>query len=231
MWDPESRRQSVDVARRSVRHSAPAPHQDRRPRRRNENDDPRTLADLVPGAGNPSLRLNAPLAQHTPQPTPPTPTLKSRRQTRPPAAGSTGPSARPITKRKSPAPAAGRTWLLSWGVRLGLPIDLSRAAPSLLTASHWFDSAGSADGGMHVLLEGKDRAGRKIVRRWFIVAREGDGPYIPCAPAVILAKRILGGASIPAGATACVGMIGLHDYLDELKTFNIKMYESSEEIT
>src|SRR5271166_5425777 len=47
---------AFDVARRSVRHLAPAPHQDRRPRRRNEDDDPRALADLVPGAGYSALR-------------------------------------------------------------------------------------------------------------------------------------------------------------------------------
>lgn len=121
------------------------------------------------------------------------------------------------------------TWLLSWGVRLGLPIDLSRAAPALLAASHWFDGGGSADGGMHVLLEGKDRAGRKIVRQWFIVARAGDGPYIPCAPAVILAKRIVGGAQIQAGAMACVGVVSLEDYLKELKFLNIKTYEFAKE--
>ena len=39
--------ETLDVARRPVRHLAPTPHQNRRPRRRNENDDPRALADLV----------------------------------------------------------------------------------------------------------------------------------------------------------------------------------------
>src|SRR5271167_2647241 len=53
--------EALDVARRSVRHLAPAPHQDRRPRRRNENDDPRALADLVSGAGYPAPRF----ATHT----------------------------------------------------------------------------------------------------------------------------------------------------------------------
>src|SRR5208337_2378034 len=47
---------ALEVARRSVRHLAPAPHQDRRPRRRDEDDDPRALADLVPGAGYSALR-------------------------------------------------------------------------------------------------------------------------------------------------------------------------------
>src|SRR5208282_5881796 len=48
--------ETLDVARRPVRHLAPAPHQDRRPRRRDEDDDPRALADLVPGAGYSALR-------------------------------------------------------------------------------------------------------------------------------------------------------------------------------
>jgi hypothetical protein len=121
------------------------------------------------------------------------------------------------------------TWLLSWFVRFGLPLDLARAAPILLAAGHWFDRVGSADGGMHMLLEGRDRAGRKIVRRWFIVARDGGGPYIPCAPAAILAKRIVSGASVSAGATACVGMINLVEYLNELRFLNIKTYEFEEE--
>ena len=61
MWGLRMRCQALDVARRPVRHLAPAPHQDRRPRRRNENDDPRVLADLVPGA-----RYSAPrFATHT----------------------------------------------------------------------------------------------------------------------------------------------------------------------
>src|SRR5271157_1149541 len=48
--------ETFDVARRPVRHAAPAPHQDRRPRRRDEDDDPSALADLLPRAGYPALR-------------------------------------------------------------------------------------------------------------------------------------------------------------------------------
>ena len=39
---------ALDVARRAVRHVAPTAHQDRRPRRRDENDDPDSPADVVP---------------------------------------------------------------------------------------------------------------------------------------------------------------------------------------
>ncbi len=121
-------------------------------------------------------------------------------------------------------------WLMSWAVRIGLPIDLARHASTLLAASHWFDAIGSADGGMHLILEGKDKDGRRAVTRWFIVALDGDGPYIPTIPSVILVKRMLAGKSFAAGAMPCIGMIALQDYLDELSTFNIKTYEFDERL-
>ncbi len=116
-------------------------------------------------------------------------------------------------------------WLLSWGVRVGFPIDLSRHALALLNASKWLDFFGSADGGMHVILEGKDQAGLHVVARWFIVAFDGYGPYIPAAPAVVLVKKIIAGKAPSAGAMPCVGMVTLQEYLDELNAFNIKTYE------
>jgi hypothetical protein len=115
-------------------------------------------------------------------------------------------------------------WLLSWGVRLGLPIDLPKHAPTLLKASNWFDLIGSADGGMHVILEGKDRSGGPVTKRWFIIARDSDGPYIPTVPAVVLAAKIVNGAFTRTGAMPCVGMITLQEYLDELGHLKIKTY-------
>jgi hypothetical protein len=116
-------------------------------------------------------------------------------------------------------------WLLSWGVRLGLPIDLPRHAPALLKASNWFDVIGSADGGMHVILTGADRSGRPVTKQWFIIARDGDGPYIPTVPAVVLAAKIISGTFGRTGAMRCVGMITLPEYLDELSHLKIKTHE------
>ena len=48
--------QAFDVARCPIRHVAPAPRQDRRPRRRDENHDPRPSADVMPRPGNPAFR-------------------------------------------------------------------------------------------------------------------------------------------------------------------------------
>ena len=116
-------------------------------------------------------------------------------------------------------------WLLSWGVRLGFPIDLPKHAAALLKASNWFDLFGSADGGMHVVLEGRDNSGRPVTLKWFVVARDGDGPYIPTVPAVVLARKIIAGTFVRTGAMPCMGMITLHEYLDEIAHLKVKTYE------
>src|SRR5450432_4548401 len=51
--------ETFDVARRAVRHVAPAPHQNCRAHRRNEDDDPRSLADIVSRARYFALRPRA----------------------------------------------------------------------------------------------------------------------------------------------------------------------------
>jgi Saccharopine dehydrogenase NADP binding domain len=115
-------------------------------------------------------------------------------------------------------------WLLSWGIRLGLPLDLPSHAPALLKASNWFDPIGSADGGMHVILKGEDTSTRVVTKQWFIIARDGDGPYIPTVPAVLLAAKIINGTFVRTGAMPCVGMMTLQEYLDELSHLKIKTY-------
>jgi hypothetical protein len=117
-------------------------------------------------------------------------------------------------------------WLLSWGVRAGLPINLPKHAPALLETSKCFDFIGSADGGMHVILNGEDRSGRPLTKQWFIIARDGDGPYIPTAPAVVLAAKIVNGSFVRTGAMPCVGMMTHKEYLDELSHLKIKTYAS-----
>lgn len=116
-------------------------------------------------------------------------------------------------------------WKLSWLARLGMPLHLEKHAAFLLRASHWFDRFGTDSGGMHMIISGKDKNGRPHTRRWFIIAHNGDGPQIPCIPAIILARK-LAEAELPgSGAAPCVGMVTLKEYLQELKPFAIRTYE------
>lgn len=112
-------------------------------------------------------------------------------------------------------------WGLSWLVRLGLPLNLPRYAGLLLKASNWFNRFGSADGGMHVILRGRGREGAPHIRRWFIIAKNGHGPCIPTVPAIVLARKLAQGERLAAGAYACVGLVGLEEYLAELEGLDI----------
>jgi Saccharopine dehydrogenase NADP binding domain len=116
-------------------------------------------------------------------------------------------------------------WAMSWLIRLGLPLNLSKHASALLRFSNYFDVLGTSNGGMHVILSGKDHFGEAITREWFIIAKDGDGPFIPTIPAVIIAKKLLDGTFKQRGAMPCVGLIRLEDYLTELKQFKVTTYE------
>ena len=100
-------------------------------------------------------------------------------------------------------------WGLSWIVRLGIPLNLPAWAEPLLSISNWFDSFGSADGGMHVILSGMTPNGAGLTLSWFIVAKSGDGPQIPTIPAIVLAKKIARGGFDKHGAMPCVGLVDL----------------------
>lgn len=114
-------------------------------------------------------------------------------------------------------------WGLSWLVRLGLPLDLPRYAAPLLAISNWFDRFGSANGGMHVLLQGTGHDGKQLRRSWCIVARHGHGPHIPTIPAIILAERLARGTLQLSGAMPCCGLVSLDDYLAELSACDMQV--------
>jgi hypothetical protein len=66
---------------------------------------------------------------------------------------------------------------------------------------------------MFVAIEGRARDGgpKRIV--WNLIARSGDGPFIPAIAAVIIAERIARGEETRRGAEPCFGLISL-DELD-----------------
>ncbi|MBY0580305.1 MAG: saccharopine dehydrogenase NADP-binding domain-containing protein [Rickettsiales bacterium] len=113
-------------------------------------------------------------------------------------------------------------WFLSYLVRIGLLINLPKYANFLFNCSKLFQIFGTQNGGMHMLLQGKDLAGKPKELRWFIIAEKGDGPQIPCTPAIILAKKLINETVVEKGAMPCVGLITLEEYLEQLKDFSIK---------
>jgi hypothetical protein len=70
-------------------------------------------------------------------------------------------------------------------------------------------------------MEGRDAAGRPKRLTWSLVAGSGHGPYIPATPSVLLAKRLLAGTLPARGATPCVGLFTLNEFLNEVSDLNV----------
>jgi hypothetical protein len=82
--------------------------------------------------------------------------------------------------------------------------------------------------GKPLILQGKDSQAKFLQKRWFIIAKQGDGPQIPCVPAVVLAQKLVAGEVLPAGAYPCVGLISLAEYMAELQDFKVQLLEEKE---
>ena len=120
------------------------------------------------------------------------------------------------------------TWLLSWGVRVGILPPLGAYSDRLLKWSFLFDPLGSSRSGFHMFLRGLGRDGSARTERFMIIARQGHGPVIPCMPAIILAKRLARGELTERGAQPCLDLIGLGEYLTALEPFDISIIRDAE---
>lgn len=112
-------------------------------------------------------------------------------------------------------------WALSWLVRIGLIHNLKKSAPLLLRLSFLFDGLGTANSGFYMQLFGKGNNGSEKSILFELVAHSGDGPYIPCMPAILLAKKLANKQIVERGAYPCVGFISYNEYLNALKALDI----------
>lgn len=116
-------------------------------------------------------------------------------------------------------------WGLSWLVRAGIIQNLPKYAPLLLRLSHVFDWLGSSKSAFHMTLSGTDTKGlnKKVI--FELTAQSGDGPYIPCMPAILLTKKLALKKMTECGAYPCVGFISRDEYLNALKNLDISWQE------
>jgi hypothetical protein len=98
-------------------------------------------------------------------------------------------------------------WLASWPVRWGWAGSI-RPLFRFFTAAHRLTASwGSDRSGMIVRLFGLV-GGKRVERRWTLVAEQGDGPEIPTLAAAILAERVASGDIAP-GAGDAGGLLDL----------------------
>jgi hypothetical protein len=112
-------------------------------------------------------------------------------------------------------------WAMSWLARAGIVKNWTAAAGLLEAASDLLVHFGSNDGGMHVHIVGLDTSGQSHSIRWFLIALDGDGPAIPCAASVALARKLVRGELRMVGARACVDMLTLEEFQHVLRDLRI----------
>ncbi|WP_322014195.1 saccharopine dehydrogenase family protein [Paraburkholderia sp. J12] len=119
-----------------------------------------------------------------------------------------------FTQRMFALLATARRWHL---------LDRAAAlAPWLHRFGGWFDGFGSGLGGMFVRLAGLSRQGRPLQLEWHLSADNNHGPEIPCMPAILLARRLARGETLPSGALPCAGLLRLGEFEPEFVRWNIR---------
>lgn len=99
--------------------------------------------------------------------------------------------------------------------RLRPSTNLPALAPLMLQMSKLFKPLGSFGGSVAVWVTDKSGQERALA---FVAPK--NGPRVPTAPAVLLARKLLRDG-IPAGAFPCVGFISLAEFAEYLAPFGI----------
>ncbi len=98
--------------------------------------------------------------------------------------------------------------------------SLPRRAPLFLKLSLLLGWLGTSNGSLAVSIHGTDPHGAAHERRVAIVT-DTDGPAVPCAPAILLASRILADGPPCTGAFPCTGFIDLDAALKHLEPHRV----------
>jgi len=116
------------------------------------------------------------------------------------------------------------TELVARLVRRGIVSDAARYSVALRLAAVALEFFGDGMSGMFVELSGTGTNNNPHHRVWELIARRNHGPAIPCMAAVVIAKKIADGHLTERGATPCVGLVDLNDYMSELQDLDISVF-------
>jgi hypothetical protein len=114
-------------------------------------------------------------------------------------------------------------WLLSWPARWHLLPRLDRWAHGLKRISDWFLAWGSDTGAMHVRLRGTAADGRPLTLSWTLIAGSGHGPQVPATAAIVLARKLARNQLSARGATPCLDLFSLDEFLAALASYDIRI--------
>lgn len=112
-------------------------------------------------------------------------------------------------------------WLMGWLTRMHIVRDWDKLLPLFRWMSSRLINLGSDTGGMHIRLSGigLDQNVKSI--SWYLTARQNHGPEIPCAPALILLRKLAANKITKTGAYPCLGLISIADFDTEVSDLDI----------
>lgn len=112
-------------------------------------------------------------------------------------------------------------WVMTWLVRLGIISDLAKFSALFLKLSFFMDIFGTDNSGFYMEMRGTNKLGSPKRINFDLLAKNGDGPLIPCTPAIAVALKLARGTLQTKGAYPCVGVLSLDDILQELRPLDI----------
>ena len=104
-------------------------------------------------------------------------------------------------------------WAASWLVRAGLMKTMVPLVSCLHRTALAVGRFGSNWSAMHVALRGLDSGAAPLSRTWMLLAGSDHGPFIPCFPAIALARKLLRDELRARGAQPCVGLLTVEEIL------------------
>jgi hypothetical protein len=107
----------------------------------------------------------------------------------------------------------------AWLPRMGAETLYRKLGPTAEGVARSFGQFGSADLGLRVSVRGSRRK-TPMQRNWMLTARNGDGRFVPAAPAAALARQLLNCVPPPG---ARVARLGVHDILAELRGRDVEV--------
>lgn len=116
-------------------------------------------------------------------------------------------------------------WAMAGLHRYKLFPQPARFSKMLLKMAALFDFLGQDNSGFYMTLTGQDKDAMSKSVTFELLAKGGDGLYIPCMPSILLTKKLARGEVHERGAMPCLGLITRDEYLGALKPFAIEWRE------
>ncbi len=113
-------------------------------------------------------------------------------------------------------------YFLSFLVRVKLLSSLAPFAKPMLAISKLFEFMSSGKSGYFLNMKGLDQKGNHKLLEFDLVARQQHGQLIPCIPVILLTKKLAADEIAQTGATPCVGLLSLEEYIEALSEFDIQ---------